>query len=117
MPRTRALRHAVAALPVALLTACAAAAQPGSTAAELRPAQDTPARFITSDGVVPEESCRVTMLDPRDQTSLRLARSAQYGMSYRGDYEVPDGRYGVQRGELLRIDCGTGEPIGVVRAG
>jgi hypothetical protein len=83
--------------------------------AVLRQAHDTPARFTTVDGVMPEDACRTTIIDPRDQTSLRLARSAQHGMIYRGDYEVPDGRYGVGRGELLRVDCASGEVIGIVR--
>lgn len=50
------------------------------------------------------------MIDPRDGTELRLVRS-QAG---RGDYAVPTGRYDVAAGELLRLDCRTGEAIGIV---
>lgn len=98
-----------------LLAGCAGMRAQQSDAL-LRQADDTPTRFTTSDGVLPEDACRTTMIDPRDQTQVRLMRSVQYGMSFRGDFEVPDGRYGVQRGELLRIDCATGEVIGIVRA-
>jgi hypothetical protein len=31
-----------------------------------------------------------------------------------GDYEVPDGRYGVGANEALRLNCNTGRVIGVV---
>jgi hypothetical protein len=33
----------------------------------------------------------------------------------RADYSVPAGRYGVGSNELLRLDCNTGIPIGIVR--
>jgi hypothetical protein len=82
---------------------------------EVRLAQDTPVRFETTDGGVPADACRTLLLDPRDQTPLRLHRSTQFGTTHHGDYDVPAGRYGVQRGELLRVDCTTGEVIGIVR--
>jgi hypothetical protein len=113
----RAVRPAtfVAAAAVALgLGGCMAGMQRGGTAAELRPAQDVPTQFVTSDGVAAEDACRTTMLDPRDQTAVRLVRSARFGMSYHGDYDVPAGRYGVQANELLRLDCATGEVVGIV---
>jgi hypothetical protein len=101
---------------VLLLGACSmAVANSGGTGSELRPPEDTPIRFAAADGNLSEESCVGTMIDPRDQTALRLFRSVRFGVSYLGDYDVPTGRYGVQRGELLRIDCGTGEPLGIVR--
>jgi hypothetical protein len=112
---------AVGALALlSLLAGCSTGMQSGGAGdAAMRQAQDTPARFTTADGTLPlpDDGCRVTIIDPRDQTSLRLARSAQFGMSHRGDYEVPVSRYGVQQGELLRVDCATGEAIGIVRAG
>jgi hypothetical protein len=86
-----------------------------ATDAVIRPADDVPARFTTEDGIMPEDACRSPMIDPRDHTRLRLVRSAQYGMSHRGDFEVSGGRYGVGQGELLRIDCSTGDVIGIVR--
>lgn len=56
-------------------------------------------------------ACNNPMLDPRDQTRLTLVRSA----GGQGDYEVPQGRYGVGSGELLRLECGSGRVIGVVK--
>jgi hypothetical protein len=101
---------------VATVTACATGTgTAGATDAMFRPAVDTPTRFVTSDGLASEDGCRNVMVDPRDQTQLRLARSWQEGVGHRGDFEVPVGRYGVRDGELLRIDCITGEVIGIVR--
>jgi hypothetical protein len=107
----------VAALVAVLaVSACAMnTGTPGATDAMFRPLVDPPARFVTSDGVPGEDGCRTTMVDPRDQTQLRLARSWLEGSTFRGDYEVPLGRYGVREGELLRMDCASGEPIGIVR--
>ena len=83
---------------------------------ELRPAEDVPPVFTAEEGVAPVQGCHGTLIDPRDQTRLRLMRSAAAGGGgYRGDYEVPGGKYGVGRDELLRIDCESGEPLGIVR--
>lgn len=98
----------------AVLAACAAATTPWSGAA-LRMAEDTPPAFAPEDGVMPTTGCRNPLVDPRDQTRLRLVRSAAVGSGERGDYEVPAGRYGVGPGELLRIECSTGQPLGIVR--
>jgi hypothetical protein len=35
----------------------------------------------------------------------------------RGDYEVPESRYGVGAGDLLRVDCTTNRGIGIVPRG
>jgi hypothetical protein len=116
---TRVYRRVLAVLAVAVVLTASACATgtgtAGATDAMFRPAVDTPTRFVTSDGLASEDGCRNVMVDPRDQTQLRLARSWQEGVSHRGDFEVPVGRYGVRDGELLRIDCSTGEVIGVVR--
>jgi hypothetical protein len=104
---------AAAALAAATM-ACAGMAGRGGMG-EVMPAQDTPVRFVTEDEGATGQGCRVVMIDPRDQTQLRLARSTQVGLVHHGDYEVPAGRYGVQRNELLRLDCATGEVIGIVR--
>jgi len=49
-------------------------------------------------------------VDPRDGARLRLMRTYHD----RGDYDVPSGRYGVDADKLLRLECGTGRPVGVV---
>ena len=54
--------------------------------------------------------CVSPMVDPRDGTEVRFVFSTSYG-----DYEVPAGRYGAGAGELLRLDCNTGNVIGLVR--
>lgn len=110
----RCRARATAALATLALAGCAVTTT-GVTDAQYRPAEDAPVRFVTVDGVPAEDTCRSPMIDPRDQTQLRLARSWQEGNTHRGDYEVPVGRYGVRDGELLRIDCLSGEPIGIVR--
>jgi hypothetical protein len=110
----RAIR--LLALCPALLLADVACTARGNMDGELRMAEDTPAQFVTEDGVAAEQECRNPMVDPRDHTRLRLIRSSPLGNIYRGDYEVPRGRYGVGQNELLRLDCETGQVIGIVRS-
>ena len=110
MPTSR--RFALCVLFLPLGVACAAR---GNMDGELRMADDTPTQFTTEDGVAASQECRSVMVDPRDQTRLRLVRSAPLGNLHRGDYEVPRGRYGVGQNELLRLDCETGQVIGIVR--
>jgi hypothetical protein len=89
------------------------------TAVTMRTAVDVPARFdpppdfsrIAPADTIAGGACLSPMVDPRDGTALRMERAAQG----RADYAVPEGRYGVGPGELLRIDCNTGAPVGIVR--
>jgi hypothetical protein len=78
--------------------------------ASARPASDVPDAFQSPAGLSPEGECRDPVHDARDGRAVHLVRSADG----RGDYEVPEGRYGVGKGELLRIDCRTGSPMGIV---
>ena len=100
---------------ILLLAGCATTQ--GNTEREVRDAEDTPPTFATEDGVAPVQGCNATVIDPRDHTRLRLIRSAIIGGAHRGDYDVPSGKYGVRSDELLRVDCATGEPMGIVRTG
>ncbi len=83
-----------------------------------RPATDVPVRFQPTDpslrlalaDTLAGGGCLNPMIDPRDGTELRLERS---GVD-RGDYAVPDGRYGVGDRELLQLSCNTGRPLGIV---
>ena len=92
--------------------------------APARPATNAPARFMVGTipaGGAPTEpvtgsACRNPMVDPRDGTQLRLVQSQPGANGHVGDYAVPDERYGSRAGELLRIHCGTGHPIGWVPA-
>lgn len=101
-------------LPIAL-AACASTSTFSTDPGAVRPAENTPVHFVTEEGVAGvADMCRSPLVDPRDQTRLRLVRSGSIGASYQGDYSVSGGRYGVLPGELLRIDCGTGQALGIV---
>ena len=109
-------RHVATAVLLPLIAAaCASTSTFTPDPANLRMAQDAPAQFVTEDGTPPPaDSCRSPLIDPRDQTRLRLVRSGSVGGAHQGDYEVPEGRYGVRTGELLRIDCASGQALGIV---
>lgn len=99
-----------------LRVACVFIALLPSACALLRPATDLPETFsfdaASLAGSNRPARCSNPIIDPRDGTELRLVRERQYR---HGDY-LPDraGRYGVGRGELLRLDCNTGEIVGIV---
>lgn len=80
----------------------------------LRPATDVPDRFESPEGVTRgENACLSPLTDPRDGTQIILRTAfAEEGV---GDYVVPSGLYGVGSRELLRINCRTGEVLGIVR--
>ncbi|REJ85750.1 MAG: hypothetical protein DWQ36_08205 [Acidobacteria bacterium] len=98
------------------LSGCASTQQPGPV---LRAAVDVPERFEfaqSSSDVAPGRTegepvaCLSPLVDRRDGTRIVLERS----VAGRGDYSAPAGRYGLASGELLRVDCTTGEVLGVV---
>lgn len=63
-------------------------------------------------GVAPQDDvCQSPLIDMETGSQLVLMRSAN-GL---GDYQVQDRSYGLEQGELLRIDCRTKLIIGVVR--
>jgi hypothetical protein len=105
----------LSALLLPLLTGCASVRGgnfPIDSAS--RPAVETPPAFTfeaAAGEVASRSTCRNPARDPRDGTRLVLTRSS----GGRGDYEVPAGRYGVGRNEYLRLDCASGEAVGVVR--
>ncbi|HSI69047.1 MAG TPA: hypothetical protein VK941_02360, partial [Gillisia sp.] len=59
-----------------------------------------------------ENACLNPIIDPVDGTELILVQSTGEGF---GDYRVQGGKYGVNKGELLRINCQTGTVVGIVR--
>ena len=83
-----------------------------SERAILRPAEGITAAFTAPAGTTLGNSCLSPMTDPVDGTQIRMERAFGTG---RGDYSVPEGKYGVQKGELLRINCRTGEVLGIVK--
>lgn len=108
-------RMAVAVLMPLLAGACATTSTFPVDSRDMRLAQEAPVHFVTVDGAAGvANACVSPLVDPRDQTRLRLVRSGSVGASHRGDYAVEGGRYGVRAGELLRIDCGTGQALGIV---
>lgn len=79
----------------------------------LREANNIPGVFDSpAGGISGSTTCVSPLIDPRDGTELTMVTSFGDGI---GDYAVPHGKYGVDRGELLRINCSTGEVIGIVR--
>jgi len=106
-----ALRFAALA-PLALVLACSIGQEASFPAdARSRAAYDTPPAFeFRGAAGTASDACRNPMVDPRDGAELRLVRSS----GGRGDYEVPPGRYGAGEEFLLRLECGSGRPIGLV---
>jgi hypothetical protein len=90
-----------------------------ASAAPLRQGTDLPAQFEPPTGfgrlsltdTIPGNACLSPMHDPRTNTEIKMTRAA----NGQADYKVPDGRYGVGSGQLLRLDCNTGRPLGIVK--
>lgn len=118
--------------PLAGMLAACALGSSSFTTLPTRAATGVPERFVpaTPPAEGSRPACASPMLDPRDDTPLVLVRSgyleAAAGVRYDpqdggdpgarlvGDYRVDGARYGVGPEELLRLDCRTGRPIGVV---
>lgn len=84
-----------------------------SERAILRPATGISVAFEAPPGVTLGGGiCKSPLIDPVDGTEVRMQRSFSSGM---GEYSVPEGKYGVGKGELLRINCNTGEVVGIVK--
>src|SRR5262245_48143958 len=89
-----------------------------------RPASGLPDHFKPDSSFTMEafsdSLCIVHVIDPRGEPRLSLIRSTITGKtgSYReaqGDYKVqPPGGYGVGEHDLLRLECRTGRPLGIV---
>lgn len=63
-------------------------------------------------GIEPQDNaCQSPLIDVETGAQLILMRSAN-GL---GDYQVQERSYGLEQGELLRIECRTRVIIGVVR--
>lgn len=78
----------------------------------IRQAETVPKSFLPPEGIsLDQNSCKSPMFDPVDGTQIIMV-TAQDG---KGDYKVPEGKYGVQKGELLRLNCATGEVLGIVK--
>lgn len=88
---------------------------PGRTTGDdgvIRSASDFPDVFNTPAGMSwGDNNCKNPIIDPMDGTELILVHSRD-GL---GDYRVIGRKYGVSKGELLRINCYTGAVVGIVR--
>jgi len=108
--------QALAAAALVLTGACTAHRPPSPP----RAAVNAPDHFLvvvldasgteTTSEPLGNAACRTPLQDPDDGTRLTLDRSA----AGQGDYVVPESRYGVRTGELLRVDCASGKPVGIV---
>lgn len=78
----------------------------------IRQAENTPEKFISANGLsLNGNSCISPMIDPRDETQLIMV-SSNNGMA---NYRVSPNKYGLKKGELLRVDCKTGVAVGIVK--
>ena len=55
-------------------------------------------------------SCLSPLKDPQSGTTIILVRS-ENGV---GDYLAPSGAFHIPDGQVLRLDCGSGEVLGLV---
>lgn len=77
----------------------------------LRQAEGVPDQFSPLQGAsLDSKSCKNPLIDSRNGLKIIL-RSAQNGL---GKYEVPEGTYGVKKGEALLLDCSTGQVKGII---
>ena len=107
-----------ALVPLLVLVACGQSNSSFPSPAPLLAGTDLPAQFepptgfarLTLTDTIAGNACLTPMHDPRNNTEIRMVRAAN-GLA---DYKVPDGRYGVGKHQLLRVDCNTGRPLGIV---
>jgi hypothetical protein len=131
------LRAHVAAAAVVTLAACAGSQSPSSMSTAPRPLASVPAsmRFVPDTTFHPTgttlsaTACRTHLVDPKSGTRLTLVRSqgaeerraaSAAGVTTsahpEGDFAVePPTAYGLGTGDLLRVDCTTGEALGAVK--
>lgn len=85
-----------------------------------QPVLGTPAQFVTLDGDTEPAgmTCRSPLRDRNGVVTLTLVRSGRDRERITigwGDYAVsPAGSYGLRPNQLLRVECGSGQPAGVV---
>ena len=107
-------------ISVVLAGACGMNSSTGfPSTAPLQAGTDLPAQFeppagfgrLSPTDTIPGNACLSPMRDMRNDTSIKMVRAA----NGQADYRVPDGRYGVGQHQLLRLDCNTGRPLGIVK--
>ncbi len=94
-----------------LITSCKVQQNTLSIQSVIRQAENIPDNFEPPSNLILDNvSCKNPMIDSRNGTKIILL-SAQNGL---GKYEVPNGSYGVKKGEALLLDCSNGKVKGIV---
>jgi len=109
---SRLARRGAGALALAL-TACSSG-MGGSMSSTPQPVPATvPARFVPADTTktLPAEGCLSPLKDPKTGTTIILVRS-ENGV---GDYLAPSGAFHIPDGKVLRLDCSSGDVLGLVQ--
>ena len=109
----------VLAISLGLVSACGASSSSGFPSATPVRATDVPVQFEPPSGfgrlsptdTISGGACLSPMRDPRSGVEIKMVRAA----NGQADYKVPDGHYGVGQHQLLRLDCNTGRPLGIVK--
>ena len=104
------LLRVIIVFSILMLTSCSATQNPYTT--DMRPAENVPEQFLPVTGVVLDAtSCKSPLIDPRDGTELTMVGS-QNGL---GLYRVSELKYGLRKGEVLKINCADGRVQGIVK--
>lgn len=111
-------RRAFPLLAAVALTTSAAACSTGTGGTSLSTVPQplppgTPTRFVPADSTkaLPAEGCLSPLKDPQSGTTIILVRS-ENGI---GDYLAPSGAFHIPDGKVLRLECSSGEVLGLVR--
>lgn len=96
---------------VLVLLGCGISSNSFTSEEVIRKAVDTPVAFQNPKMEEGNKVCRSPLTDPRTGAEITFLR-ASWPFA---DFEVPIGRYGVNSGELLRVNCKTGEAVGIVK--
>lgn len=94
-----------------VLSGCSSSSNSFTSEEVIRKAVDVPVSFQNPEMDEDNKVCRSPLTDPRTGEQITFLR-ASWPFA---DFEVPSGRYGVNSGELLRVNCKTGEAVGIVK--
>lgn len=94
-----------------VLASCGSSSNSFSSEEVIRKAVDTPVSFQNPEMDEDNQACRSPLTDPSTGEQFTFLRAAWPF----ADFEVPNGRYGVNSGELLRVNCKTGQAVGIVK--
>lgn len=106
------IKYLVVVNCIILLGSCGSLKNSEGSYRIIRQAENTPSQFLPPKGVsLDQNSCKSPMIDSVDGTEIIMVTST----SGEGNYRVPQGKYGVQKGELLRLNCSNGKVLGIVK--